>query len=349
MVGLAGANWMPRMLRKALHIVALTTVLWPAALRAEPVTLTMSYFTSDRSNIYQCFAGPFVDAVNAAGAGIVEIKVVFSGAMSAIISDQPKLVRGGTADLAVIVPGYSPEEFPDTSVLQLPGLYLDNREASLIYARLAASGALTDYRPYMFIGGFVSPGEDIHTRKPLAGLSELKGRSIRVNNIIEEKTLTLFGATPLLLPINRTMERLNNGTLDGVTVPEWMVFEFGFGRLTAHHYLAELGGAVLGLVMNAEKFSSLSPAAQAVLKDHGGEWLAAKAASCAAAKGQEILSLLEADARRKVTRPSATDQVTLRGAYAALAEAWGAETPHNRALLAAVTAELAKLRKETPQ
>lgn len=328
-------------------LIFLALLSCPATLAAAPATLKMSYYTSDRSSVYQCFVSPFIEAINKAGAGVIEISVLFSGGSA--IPEQPKLVRDGTADLAVIIPGYSPQEFPDTLVLQLPGLYRDEHEASIIYARLAGAGALQDYQPFVFVGGYVSPGEDIHSRKPLTGLGDLKTQSIRVNNLVEADVLRMLGATPVLLPINRTMENLNDGKLDGVTVPDYMVFEFGFGRLTAHHYLAGLGGAALAIVMNKAKFDSLSPAARALVKKYGGEWLAAQTSACVAAKGREVLAGLKADARRKVTEPSPADLATLHKVYASVVDAWAAESPHNRELLALVNAELAKLRKETPR
>jgi TRAP-type C4-dicarboxylate transport system substrate-binding protein len=330
-----------------LFAILLALAAYPATLAAAPVTLKMSYYTSDRSTVYQCFVSPFVEAVNKAGAGVVVINVVFSG--GAAIPEQPKLVRDGTVDLAVVVPGYSPQEFPDTSVLQLPGVYRDNREASLVYAKLGEAGALRDYQPFVFVGGYVSPGEDIHSRKPLAKLDDLKAQSIRVNNLAEAEALRMLGASPVLLPINRTMENLNAGTLDGVTVPDYMVFEFGFGRLTAHHYLAGLGGAALAIVMNQAKFDSLPAGAQKIVKQYGGEWLAAKTSACVAAKGEEVLARLKADARRKVTEPTPADLATLHGVYASVVEAWAAESAHNRELLGRANAELAKLRKEPPK
>lgn len=334
------------MLALVRRLLLIALVSCPAALAAAPVTLKMSYFTSDGSYIYQCFASPFVEAVNAAGVGIVEINVLFSGGVS--IAEQPKLVLDGTADLAVIVPGYSPQEFPDTSVLQLPGLYRDGHEASLVYTRLAETLALRDYQPFVFVGGYVSPGEDLHSRKPLTKLGDLKAQSIRVNNLLEADALRMLGATPILLPINRTMEGLNDGTLDGVTVPDYMVFEFGFGRLTAHHYLAGLGGAALAIVMNRAKFAGMPLAAQKIVTEYGGEWLAAKTSACVAAKGQEVLARLKADARRTVTEPSPADLARLHSVYTSVVNSWAAESPHNQELLGLVKAELARLRKETP-
>ena len=95
-----------------LAAVALVLSLVPALAAADPVTLKFSFVTSDRSNIYQCYLKPFVDAVNADGAGIVQIKVYFSGAISPAMTEQARLALDGAADLAYVVPGYTPQAIP---------------------------------------------------------------------------------------------------------------------------------------------------------------------------------------------------------------------------------------------
>jgi TRAP-type C4-dicarboxylate transport system substrate-binding protein len=336
----------------ARRLLLLSLLLCPAGVSwAEPVTLRLSFFTSDRSNIYQCQIRPFVEAVNAEGAGIVEIKILFSGkgAVSTEITEQPLLVRDGDVDLAFVVPGLSPQIFPDTAVLQMPGLYRTAREASLVFTRLVESGALTGYQPYFVVGAYVSASESVHSRKPIATLAELAGRTIRVNNAIEAMTLRLLGANPVVVPINRTMDKLSDGTLDAVSVPPWMLFEFGFGRLTEGHFLIGLGGAPVALIMNRAKFAGLPGPAQEIIRKYSGDWLAEREAACAAAKNQEVLDQLHANARHKVVEPTASDQAALRSVYAFVTQAWAAQSSHNQELLAAATEELAKLRKDTPR
>ena len=337
------------MIALALRFALLILLLSPAALRAEPVTLTVSFFTSDRSGIYQCQIRPFVDAVNAEGAGLVEIKVLFSGALSPSMTDQPKLVREGKADLAQMVPGTLPREFADTSVLSLPGLYRDERESSRVFMRLVEAGALQGYQDYVVLGAFVGVDESIHSRKPLASLADLKGQTIRVNNPVEASMLRALEAKPVLLPINRTMDALSDGTLDGVTIPPWMMFEFGFGRLTDNHYLIHLSGAPVTLIMNRAKFASLPAGVQDLLCKFGGDWLSDQQSACGEARNSDTLAQLRASARRKVTEPTAADLATLTDVYASVVRAWAAESPHNTELLARVKAELARLRKETPR
>ncbi len=331
---------------KALNVaaVALALSLVSTLGAADPVTLKLSFITSDRSNLYQCYVKPFVDAINADGIGLVQIKVYFSGAISPTMTEQTQLVRKGAADLAYVVPGYSPQQFPDISVLELPGLFRNERESSLVFARLVAAGALEGYRKFFVVGAFVTGGESIHSRKPIATLADLKGQTIRVNNQVIANTLRKLGAVPSLLAINRTMEALSQGKLDGVTVPPGVLPEFGFGRLTNNHYLLPLGGALVSLVMNRKKLESLPKPAQALIRKYSGGWLSERGAGCFEAKNREMSAKLKADRRRTVVEPSSADLATAQKVFSSVVDAWAAESPRHRELLTLVRAELSKLR-----
>ncbi len=324
-------------------VMGLALLLLPLTTRAEPITLKLSFITSDRSNIYQCYVEPFVDAVNGGGAGIVQIKVYFSGAISPVMTEQARLALDGVADLAYVVPGYTPKQFPDVSVLELPGLFSNEIGSSLVFARLAAAGALEGYRKFFVVGAFVTVGESIHSRKPIATLAELKGQRIRVNNSITGSAIRKLGAVPTLLAVNRTMEALSQGKLDGVTVPAALLSEFGFGRLTTHHYLLELGGAPVSLVMSREKFASLPPRAREIIRKYSGAWLSERGATCFDEKNRETVAQLRGDRRRTVVKPSPADLVAARRVLASVIEEWAAQSPHNQELLALVRAEIAKL------
>ena len=81
--------------------VALAWLL-PAAAAAEPIKLKMAYFSSDRTTTYLAAIKPFVDAVNAEAAGLVQIDVSLSGTLGKNPTQQLQLVLDGTADLAFV-------------------------------------------------------------------------------------------------------------------------------------------------------------------------------------------------------------------------------------------------------
>ena len=321
------------MVKAFARLIVVGALMLPLAAQADPITLKLSFFTSDRSNIYQNSIKPFVDAVNKDGKGIVEIKVYFSGAISGVQAQQPQLVADGTADMAIIVPGQSPDRFGDTSVMELPGIYRDSREAGLVFTRLIEAGALNGYGDFFVVGAFVSAAESIHSRKSIATNEDLKGLTIRTNNNTEAAVLQKLGALPVLLAINQTTEAISRDKIDGATAPPSMLFEFGIGRVTSNHYMIPLGGAPTALVMNRAKFDSLPPQAKAIIRQYSGAWLAEQSATGLDALDKQTLKQLQEDPRRKVVFLSPADLKSVQQISASVVEAWAAMSRHNRELL----------------
>jgi TRAP-type C4-dicarboxylate transport system substrate-binding protein len=332
------------MLRHFLRIAATVLILLPAMAAAEPIKLKLSFFTSDRSNIYQNSVKPFVDAVNNEGRGLIEIETDFSSAIAKVHAQMPQLVADGTADMAIIVPGLTPDRFDDTAVMELPRIYRDSHEASLVFTRLIQAGALKGYKDFFVVGAFVTGAETIHSRKPIAANKDLKGLTIRTNNQTEADVLERLGAMPLLLAINQTTDAISRDKIDGATFPPGMVFEFGVGRVTKYHYMIQLGGATTALVMNRKKFESLPPEARAIVRKYGGPWLGDRFATGNQALDKLILEQLKSDPRRTVVFPSPSDLESTQRIYASVVEDWAGRSAHNRELLGMVEAELAKIR-----
>jgi TRAP-type C4-dicarboxylate transport system substrate-binding protein len=334
-----------RSMFKALARCALFSfVLLPSMATAEPIELKFSFFTSDRSNIYQTAIKPFVDAVNDEGKGLIEIKMYFSGAISPVLVQQPQLVADGAADIAMIVPALSPDRFSDSAVMELPGIYRDPVEASLVFVRLIEAGALEGYGDFFVIGAFLSGPENINSRKPIAANEDLTGLTVRTNNEIQSAVLEKLGAIPVLLPINQATDAVSRGKIDAATFPPSMLFEFGIGRVTNYHFMIQLGSVPIAMVMNRSKFESLPPPAQAIIRKYSGQWLSERAAAGLHALDMQILEQLKSDPKRTVTDLSPADMASTQRIFASVVKDWAAMNPHNRQLLTAVEGEIAKLR-----
>jgi len=332
------------MFRLASPVLAACILLGPAVIAAEPINLKLSFFTSDRSQIYQSSVKPFVDAVNIEGMNLVHIQVYFSGAISGDLSRLPQLVSDGAVDLAHIVPGRTPDRFYDTSVLEMPGLFRSAHEANFVFTQLVSKGELAGYREFYVIGAFVSGAENIHSRKPIASLADLKGLTLRVNNPTEAEVLQRLGAIPVLLSINQTTEAVSNGTIDGATFPPSMLSEFGIGRVATHHYMIALGGAPLALVMNGKRFEGLPPQAQALIRKYSGAWVGDRSTKRFDELDHEVMASLKADPRRTVVYPSAADAKGIQAVYDDVIAGYAGSSDHNRELLSLVRSELVKLR-----
>ena len=326
-------------------MLVLTVMPMQFAASSEPITLKLSFFSSDRTDIYRCQLKPFVDAVNNDSESPIHIDVVFGGALSRTLTDQARLVLDGRADLANVVPGYARKQFPDISIMELPGLFRNEREANRIFKLLVDDNALQGFGEFYIVATFMTGAETIHSRKPISKLADLAGQKIRANNPVEAAALNKLGVEPLLLPLNTTMDALGKGEIDGVTVPTAMLFDFGFGHFTSHNYLLDVGFVPTTLAMSRAKFLSLPPSAQATIRKYSGEWLSLRAEACIADVKEKTLARLAADSRRTVVQPSEGDLAASHRAFESVVEDWAASSPHSSELLARTRTEIAKQRE----
>ena len=325
----------------------LAFALVPAASVAEPIKLKMAYFSSDRTTTYLAAVKPFVDAVNKEAVGLMQIEVGVNGAFGKNPAQQLQLVLDGTADFAFVVPGYTPERFPDNQVIELPGLFSNIREATLVYSGLIAANALRGYDDLFVIGAFATEPESIHTRSPAASLQDLKGARIRSNNPMQASALTGLGMLPSEMPINQASSGISSGKLDGAMVSPAPLVEFGIARVAANHFLLGVSSAPLLVVMTRQRFNSLPEQARKIIRQYSGVWTAERYINTYQAENNTALDSLKQDPNRKVVVPSQPDLESARAVFKSEVNAWSAADPRHRELLAKAESELSKIRGGT--
>jgi TRAP-type C4-dicarboxylate transport system substrate-binding protein len=316
------------------------------AANADPIALKVAFFTSDQALVYAACVKPLIDGVNADAQGRVRIEPYFSGALGKDPAQQAALARDGVADIAFVIPGYTPDVFPDTAVVELPGLFRDGREASLVYTRLVAAHALAGYRDYAVLGAYASDPECIHVRSPIKSLDDLSGKIIRVNNEIEADALGLLGMHPVILPINKAAEEISRGNIDGSTLPSALLFEFGVARVTAYHFMLPTSVAPIALLMNRKRFDSLPATLQATIRKNSGEWAVAQMEGVVRPTVEGVMARLSADPRRKVIAPTASELQRAQSSFQTVRSKWAARNRHNQDLLDATQREIAALRPD---
>ena len=334
------------MLTRVLRLVVMGLALLPLAAAAEPITLKLSFFTSDRSVIYLAAIKPFVDAVNRDGSGVLHIDVYPSGTLGRVQSELPQLLLNGGADIAFVVPGQTPDRFADEAAIELPGLFRDVREATSVYTRMMAAGALRGYDDFFVIAAFATDPETFHSRKRLTSLAELKGQKFRTNNPTSSETVKALGALPILLALNDTNPAIGSGAVDGACVALAQLFDVGIGRLTSNHFLLPTTSAPLTLLMPRKLFDRLPENARDLIVKYSGDWAAARYIETVEENDKEVLRQIQGDPRRVVAYPSAEDLKTAQATFKSIRDTWAAASPRNAALLARLDAELAKLRAD---
>ena len=325
-------------------IVALVFMLMPLAAIAEPIKLKLAFISSDRSSVYQVDIKPFVEAVNSEPGSPVKIELYSSGLLGKTVFQQVQLVLDGTADIAFVVPSYTPERFPDNSIVGMPGLARDARESTLLFTRLVAANALRGYDDFLVINAFATEPQTLHMRPPVAALADLKGKRIGVGSPAHAAVLEKLGMLPVVLPISQISNAISADTLDGGLLPTLLLSDFNVARLVTHHYFLGIAPLAGALLMNRKKFEGLPQPAQEVILKYGGEWAAARSIEINGDITDQTVNDLKSNSKRTVISPSQSDLETTRVAFKSVTDAWLAEDARNPQLLRAAEAELAKLR-----
>ncbi|HLH94095.1 MAG TPA: TRAP transporter substrate-binding protein DctP [Xanthobacteraceae bacterium] len=316
----------------------------PLAARGEPIKLKLAYYASDHGKSYTMAIKPFVDAVNADPRSGIEIETYPGGVLGKDSAQQAQLVRDGIADIAYVVLGTAADQFKDHAVMELPGLFRDMREATMINTRLVNSELMQGYEKFFVIASLATEPEAIHTDVPVASLRDLRGKRIRANNPIEAAALARLGMSAVVLPIGKTAEAISRGTIDGAASALGPLTDFGLGGVVNYHYFVRLGPSVRSLLMSRAKFESLPKAGQDAIRRYSGEWLAEHFVDEDEAYNEALLERLRSDPQRSVIYPSSPEVEMVANAFRTMRAEWAGANPHSRALLDLVEEELAKYR-----
>lgn len=329
------------LLRTAATLLTVSVLAGSAA--ADTVKLKFAVFSPDTEITVKSVFLPFVDAVNGEKAG-VEIEFFPNGALGRNPQQQAQMVLDGVADMALVVPSYTPGRFQENQVFELPNLFADMPEATLAYTRLVQSGKIKGYEDFVPIAMVTTAPYSLHTNSPIASLKDLDGKKIRSTGAIEGEVLKAFGAAPIGMPITEVPEAIGRKTIDGTTAHPSALFDWGIVKVTSDHYFTRLGIVPLVVLMNRQKFDSLPPAAQEAIRKYAGDWMAAKYIEGIGAYNASLMEKLQSDPAHKVVLPPQADMDAVQPVFDKVIDGWAAATPRNKELLDAVREEIAAVR-----
>jgi TRAP-type transport system periplasmic protein len=335
------------MIRKTLTLTALAAALSVAAVTqaaAEKTTLKFAVFTPEKEMTFQVVMKPWADRVMKDSNGTLAIQLFPNGALGRHPGKQLKMVQDGVADIAWVIPAYTPGRFPDNAVFELPALIHTSKEGSVAAWRLYKKGLLRGYENYYMIGLFTSSPYTIHTKNKLTSMAQLKGKKIRAVGPAMVASIKALGAAPEPMPFTKIVEAISRGRIDGTTAHPIALFDFGVAKVTSSHYFGTLGTVNLAIMMNRKKYEALPAAAKAALDKNSGEQLSVAFGNMSDTRNAELQSIWSKDAKRTVTVQSAAEKAKWDAALAPVIGNWEGKHPKGKALLSALKAELANIR-----
>lgn len=233
----------------------------------------------------------------------------YPGASLAAPDEHFDAAATGSVDFALSVHGYTPNEFPLTSVMELPFM-----------SESAVNGSKNLWELYNEFDEFddeyagtvplwlytTDPGQLYTVDKQVKSIEDLKGMRIRSPSPETSEWLEALGATPVSMPMNENFEALERGVVDGTIAPWEAVKTWGLDEVIDYATVGNFYSTTMFVVMNEGIWNDLSEEDQATIKELTGEKMAVKtgeifdqfgleAVEQAKEKGIEIYELSDSD------------------------------------------------------
>ena len=301
-----------------------------APLSAEAqTTIRVASFTPEGAVGVRFVMKPWMEAVQEELGDRVDLIPFWGGALGSNPFDQFDLVRNGVVDVAWVLSGYTPGQFPQINATELPFGVASGEEASVVGWRLIEAGLIDGLEDVHVLTFWTPDITNIHLRRPVEGLEDLSGTALRTAGATQAMFVEMIGAAPQVLGSVEANEAMQRGTIDG-QLQGWTGMQtFGGFAVSDVSYRVPLGASAFFMFMNKELWDSLPEDVQEVMMRHGGEELAR-------AGGRAYDELTREIVERRIgeghTVIDASDEAIARyqEAYGALYQSWIEATPNGQ-------------------
>lgn len=188
-------------------------------------------------------------------------------------------IRDGLADVSIILHGMQPARFVLTKAAEFPGLGTTGEINSAAYQRIHDKhfAKVDEHKGVRVLAVFThGPGNILTIKKPVQRLEDVAGLKFRVGGGFLGDLLTSLGAVPIVRSGSESYELLSGGIVDATALPYESIVAFNLDRIIRH--LTVVPGGLYNLtwavIMNEDKFRSLSKQDQEVIVAWSGERLA---------------------------------------------------------------------------
>jgi TRAP-type C4-dicarboxylate transport system substrate-binding protein len=238
---------------------------------AQKTILRVGSFTPPRSIAVKYALQPFVERLNKTIGDEVTAEGYWGGSLGRNPRKYVDLVKDGVVDIAMVVPGYTPGQFPGFSVFELPFIAQTGLEGSLGEWRTYNEGLFTGWDDFKVVSLFSTDPNHIHTKRPIKSITDLDGMKIRIAGPVYGWTVKHYGGVPIGIPVTQATEALSRGVVDGILLGYSGAGVFRVFSIAKYTYAAPLGISPLAIAMNKQKWNALSARAKAAIDEFGGE------------------------------------------------------------------------------
>ncbi len=258
------------MFRLSLSVLSAAGMLALAATEAQAVDIRIGTFVPEKSVGVSRVIKPWMAAVAKETGVDVNLRGYWGGSLGRSPFKQYELVKNGVADITWVLPGYTPGQFPQLHVFELPFLAKTGVESSVAAWRITEAGLADGFKDTHPIGLWTSAPSNVFTRGPMKSLYDLKNQKIRSVGSVHARWIKNFGAAPQTMASTKMNEALNRGMIDGAIQGWTGMRTFKSMPLIDYVHEVPVGTIPFILLMNKSTWNKLSAPTKAAFRKHAG-------------------------------------------------------------------------------
>jgi TRAP-type C4-dicarboxylate transport system substrate-binding protein len=303
--------------------VALTLAAGLTASLAQAREMRVSSFEPAQGFYSSKILQAWIDDINTKLSDGAKFKL-YPGSILGAPPAQAELVKAGVADVALVVPTYTPGLFPISGVVEVPGLVPNSTVGANILNTLSEEGALdAEYADYKVIALFTTPSYRFFmTDEGVTAPDQLNGKKLRSPSQFGSELFGMVGASGVSIPAPQVYENLERGVVSGAV---WVMDAYRTFRLNEVAPNITTPGFIaspMAILMNKDTYASLSDADKAVLDQMSGRATAQWVASVVDAADAEIEKSFRDAGEVNFVELDATALAAWDEAFAGAADAW---------------------------
>ena len=270
--------------------------------------LSLAHFLPADHALNDAVFSPFAERLAEISDDRLTVRQFPSGILNSSPAAQYSMLLNGVADIALVVPAYTPDLFPKTDLIGYPGVCEATMECTEALHR--AWPVLEEEYDARVLAIWSSTPPVLLTREtPVRTLDDMRGLKIRVSSRSDIPFIEALGASAIMQPATELHQNLTTGVIDGIAIAPSGIVAFQLHEPTA--YLTTwlpISGLAFVLLMNLDAYEALSPeergwideAADSALSVAGAmafERVDGEALELARESGVEIVELGEGEKR----------------------------------------------------
>jgi TRAP-type C4-dicarboxylate transport system substrate-binding protein len=273
-----------------------------------------------------------------------ELKAYWGGSLGKSPFQQYDLVKAGVADVAWVMSGYTPGQFPELEVVELPFFFRTAREASVVSWKLYEMGLLSGFEDTHLVGMFAGEPASIFSREPISKLEDLKNKKVRIIGATQGMWLKTLGAIPEAAATKDMNDKLNRGTLSaGIQGWSGMKTFKTFG-LVDHTVDVPVGTLGFMLLMNKNTWNGLSAGEKKAVQKNGGINIALDSGRAYAKAAKDIRVMIKKQGKHKMVTFSKSQLAAYEKAAQPVHQKWANKNAANKKAYDATISILKEMR-----